>query len=100
MGPVSALFWRTPSLGALALLLGGSVLAVGGDLLMQAAARRAEVGLLAPVEYVGIPVSAGLGFLLLGEQPGWGLLLGTALMLGATLWLAHVSRKDGTCRKG
>lgn len=92
-GPVSALFWRTPSFLALAMLMAGSALAVLGDMLMQAAARRAEVGLLAPVEYAGIPASAGIGFLLFGEQPGWSLALGTALMLGATLWLARAARR-------
>ncbi|MDO9707519.1 DMT family transporter [Paracraurococcus lichenis] len=92
-GPVSAVFWRMPSLLALALLLAGSALAVLGDLLMQAAARRAEIGLLAPVEYAGIPASAAIGMLLFGEQPGWGLALGTALMLTATLWLARAARR-------
>lgn len=92
-GPVSALFWRTPSLLALALLLTGSAAAVLGDMLMQAAARRAEIGLLAPVEYVGIPASAVIGFLLFAEQPGWGLAIGTGLMLTATLWLARGARR-------
>lgn len=92
-GPVSALAWSAPSLLALVLLLAGSAMAVLGDMLMQAAARRAEVGLLAPVEYAGIPAGTVIGLLLFGEQPGWGLALGTALMLGATVWLARGARR-------
>jgi drug/metabolite transporter (DMT)-like permease len=92
-GPVSALVWDTPSGPALAWLLAGSALAVVGDLLLQVASRRAEVGLLAPVDYVGIPISAAFGLLLFGEQPGWGLALGSGLMLAATLWLARGARR-------
>jgi drug/metabolite transporter (DMT)-like permease len=92
-GPVSALVWTTPSTGAVLLLLAGSAAAVAGDWLAQMATRRAEVGLLAPVEYVAIPASAGLGLLLFGERPGWELLLGTLLMAGATLYLLRSGRR-------
>jgi len=92
-GPVSALVWQTPSAGAVLLLLAGSVLAVAGDWLAQHAARRAEVGLLAPVEYAAIPASAGFGVLLFGESPGWALLAGTLLMLAATLYLLRSGRR-------
>jgi drug/metabolite transporter (DMT)-like permease len=92
-GPVSAWVWDSPSALALGMLLAGSALAVLGDLLLQAASRRAEIGLLAPIDYAGIPISAGFGLLLFGESPGWGLALGTALMLAATLWLARGVRR-------
>ncbi|TDH63237.1 DMT family transporter [Dankookia rubra] len=92
-GPVSAWVWDGPSGLALACLLAGSALAVLGDMLLQLASRRAEVGLLAPIEYAGIPISAGFGLMLFGEAPGWGLGLGTALMLAATLWLARGARR-------
>lgn len=42
-------------------------------MLLQAASRRVEIGLLAPIEYGGIPVSAAIGLLVFGEQPGWAL---------------------------
>ena len=92
-GPVSAMVWDAPSGLALACLLAGSALAVLGDMLLQAASRRAEIGLLAPIEYVGIPVSAAIGLLMFGERPGWGLAAGTALMLAATLWLVRGARR-------
>ncbi|WP_243634443.1 DMT family transporter [Roseicella frigidaeris] len=92
-GPVSALVWDSPSPIALLGLFGGSALAVAGDLLLQAASRRAEIGLLAPVDYAGIPITALFALLLFHEQPGWSLALGTALMLAATLWLAQGARR-------
>ena len=88
-GPVSAAVWVTPSWTAIGLLLGGSVLAILGDFCASWAARRAAVGLLAPVEYVQIPASAALGMFVFAEAPGWGLLWGTLIMLGATLYLAR-----------
>ena len=88
-GPISAMVWVTPSWTAIALLALGSVLAILGDFCASWAARRAQVGLLAPVEYAQIPASAVLGMLFFAEQPGWMLLWGTLIMVGATLYLAR-----------
>jgi drug/metabolite transporter (DMT)-like permease len=88
-GPVSAVVWVTPSWTALALLLAGSLLAICGDFCASWAARRAPVGLLAPIEYVQIPASAALGWLFFAEAPGWQLAAGTLVMVGATLYLAR-----------
>jgi len=88
-GPISAMVWVTPSWTAVALLVLGSVLAILGEFCASWAARRAQVGLLAPVEYAQIPASALLGLLFFAEQPGWTLLWGTLIMVGATLYLAR-----------
>ncbi len=88
-GPIAAFVWQTPSAPALMLLAGGSVLAILGDYCASWAARRAPVGLLAPMEYVQIPASAALGILFFAETPGWTLLWGTLVMVGATLYLAR-----------
>jgi drug/metabolite transporter (DMT)-like permease len=88
-GPVSAVVWVTPSPTALALLLAGSLMAVLGDFCASWAVRRAPVGLLAPVEYAQIPASALFGAAFFAETPGWMLLWGTLVMVGATLYLAR-----------
>jgi drug/metabolite transporter (DMT)-like permease len=88
-GPISAFVWVTPSRLALAWLLAGSVLAILGDFCASWAARRAPVGLLAPIEYAQIPASAALGMLIFAETPGWTLLWGTLIMVAATLYLAR-----------
>ncbi|EFH10060.1 putative membrane protein [Pseudoroseomonas cervicalis ATCC 49957] len=91
-GPVSAFVWQAPSLFALLMLLLGTLFALGADLAASAAARRAEVGLLAPVEYAQIPASAAIGWAVYAEQPGWPLLAGTLVMLAATLYLVRRGR--------
>jgi drug/metabolite transporter (DMT)-like permease len=88
-GPVSAFVWQTPSGFALLLLAAGSVFAILGDFCASWAARRAPVGLLAPIEYVQIPASALIGFVAFHEAPGWALLWGTLIMVAATLYLAR-----------
>jgi drug/metabolite transporter (DMT)-like permease len=88
-GPVSAFVWQTPTLFAVAMLLAGSVLAILGDFCASWAARRAPVGLLAPIEYVQIPASAVIAMLAFSERPGWELVWGTLIMVAATLYLAR-----------
>ncbi|WP_270937634.1 DMT family transporter [Falsiroseomonas oryzae] len=88
-GPVSAFVWVTPNATALWLLLLGSTLAILGDFCASWAVRRAPVGLLAPIEYAQIPASALFGALFFAETPGWALLWGTLVMVGATLYLAR-----------
>jgi len=87
--PFVAWFWVTPSLSALLLLAGGSALAVLGDWTASQAARRAEAGLLAPMEYVQIPSGILLGWAVFAETPVWTLPIGVALMLLASLYLAR-----------
>jgi drug/metabolite transporter (DMT)-like permease len=88
-GPVMLFVWETPSTKAMLLLVVGSVLAILGDFCASWAARRAPVGLLAPMEYVQIPASAVIGIAVFAEAPRWELLWGTLIMLGATLYLAR-----------
>ncbi|MBI0432511.1 DMT family transporter [Roseomonas sp. KE0001] len=91
-GPVCLFVWRMPSLLALAMLVLGSLFALICDLAASAAARRADVGLLAPMEYAQIPASAMIGWAVFSEQPGWGLVAGTLTMLAATLYLVRSDR--------
>jgi drug/metabolite transporter (DMT)-like permease len=97
-GPISAAVWVTPSWTAVALLVGGSVLAILGDFCASWAVRRAPVGLLAPVEYAQIPASAVLGMVFFSEAPGWALFWGTLIMVGATLYLAHSAGREARGR--
>lgn len=93
-GPVCAWLWVTPSWGAVALLLLGSLWALGGDWLASNAARRAEAGLLSPMEYIQIPAGALFGWLVFAELPGEWLPAGVALMLAATVYLARAAGRQ------
>ncbi|MDB5370230.1 MAG: putative rane protein [Roseomonas sp.] len=85
--PVTLWTWQAPTLFAMAMVVTGTVFALASDLAASAAAKRCEVGLLAPIEYSQIPASALIGWALFAEQPGRGLLAGTVVMFGATLYL-------------
>ncbi|MGK7861808.1 DMT family transporter [Falsiroseomonas sp. E2-1-a4] len=91
-GPVSSFVWQTPTTAAVLLLIAGSACAMAGDFLASWSARRTPVGLLAPIEYVQIPAAAMIGLAAFGEAPGWSLLWGTLIMVGATLYLAQRGR--------
>jgi len=88
-GPVTLWDWHAPSLFAVAMVVTGTIFVIVSDLCASAAAKRAEVGLLAPIEYVQIPASAVIGWIMFSEQPGWSLVVGTAIMLAATLYLVR-----------
>jgi drug/metabolite transporter (DMT)-like permease len=88
-GPVCLFVWQTPSGFALGMLALGSALAIAGDFAASFAARRAPVGLLAPIEYGQIPASAALGIIFFAETPTAALLWGTLIMLAATLYVAR-----------
>jgi drug/metabolite transporter (DMT)-like permease len=71
------------------LLVGGSSLAIRGDFCASWAARRAPIGVLAPIEDSQIPAVALLGALFFAEAPGWSLLWRSLVMLGARLSIAR-----------
>ena len=60
--------------------------------LMSMAYRDAEAQLLAPFEYLALPLSASLGFFLFGETPGWQLYIGALIIILACLAVAFESR--------
>ncbi len=92
-GPVCAFLWVTPSWLAVLMLLLGSFWALAGDWLASNAARRAEAGLLSPMEYIQIPAGALFGWLIFAELPSEWLPVGVALMLAATVYLARVANR-------
>jgi drug/metabolite transporter (DMT)-like permease len=83
--------WQTPTGAQAVLLLAAGLLAIGGDFLASHAARRAEASLLAPVEFVQVPLGALIGFFLFAERPGWPLFAGAGLMM---LSVAYIARRE------
>ena len=81
--------WTWPSGGDLLLLLGiGSINAFGGYLISQGY-RVAEAGLVAPIEYVAMPLSVIWGVLLWNDWPDRITWLGIVLIAGAGLYVAY-----------
>ncbi len=90
--PITAATWSMPSaLIWFALVLLG-VLGVGGHFLLTWAYRRAQAGVLAPVDYLALPYAALLGFFFFGEVPTPALWAGAVLIVGACVIVTAVRR--------
>ncbi len=85
----SVVVWATPTGEQALLLLAAGLLAIGGDFLASLAARRAEASLLAPVEFVQVPIGALHGFFVFAERHGWALYAGVALMMVSVAYIAR-----------
>ena len=83
---IGAWRWPTPQDSALLALLGLlSVLTTASYIHGMSLGAAAT---LAPVDYVRLPMAIAVGFLLFGEIPGLWSLIGAALIVATTLWLA------------
>lgn len=94
--PPSVWWWRTPGPVEAGLLAAAAGFATLGDLCASLAARRAEASLLAPVEFVAVPIGAVIGWVAFGERPGWPLAAGAALMAAA---VAYIARREAYLRR-
>lgn len=79
------MFWKTPSLGELALLV--SVGAMGGlaQYALFEGMKRAPVSVIAPFEYTSLIWAFALGYTIWGDLPREAVFHGAALIIGAGL---------------
>ena len=96
------LVWRDPTLDAWILL---AVASVAGTLAQSCAVRgwaTGEHSALAPVQYVQLIFAAGFGFVLFTELPDTWTVIGAAIIVGATLYIARreAIRKSATPSAG
>ncbi|WP_144184624.1 EamA family transporter [Elioraea rosea] len=89
--PPSVIVWQTPTAEQALLLVIAAFCAIAGDFCASFAARRAEASLLAPVEFVQVPIGALIGFFAFAERPGWPLFAGASLMM---LSVAYIARRE------
>ena len=82
-----AWIWPSPFDGLL-MVLCGLLIACGGYLMFQAY-RTAEAAVVAPFEYTALPLALFWGYHLWGEWPDGVSLLGTALIVGAGLFVFY-----------
>lgn len=80
--------WVTPGWGDLALLLALGVAGVGAQSCYVRALSKGEASLLGLVDYVRLPLAALLGYLLFAERPDQLTLIGAAVVIGSTLYIA------------
>ncbi|MBK5921400.1 hypothetical protein CCR80_10205 [Rhodothalassium salexigens] len=89
LGSASLFIWVPPTPLEWLLIV---VLAAAGWAAQQSflrAYRCTEAGLVAPFEYVRIPLAAGVGVFVFAEIPTWWTAAGAAIIAGSTLYIAR-----------
>ena len=96
MSVVLPLFWVTPTLVDLALMLMLGATGAAGHLLLIRAFKYAEASLLAPFLYLEIIMQVVLGYLLFGDLPDSWAWAGITLIIAVGVYLSRDSRaRDG-----
>lgn len=91
-GP-AAFVWRMPTPAEALLLVAIGVLGISSQSVMIRAFRAGEASFVAPFEYSRLLLAGALGFFLFAETPDLWSLVGAAVIIAATLYLArHGSR--------
>ena len=87
--PPAIITWQTPNSVQFVWLVGAGLLGAVGQNFLARAYDAAEVGVVAPFDFVRLPLAALLGYLVFGEiidlWSGWG----TVVIIGASLYIAH-----------
>ena len=92
MLPGAVLTWETPTLTQTGwLLLAGVLGAVGQDFLARAY-DAGEVGIVAPFDFMRLPVAALLGYLIFNELPDPWSIAGTIVIIASALYLMRRGR--------
>ncbi|MGI9336307.1 MAG: DMT family transporter [Gammaproteobacteria bacterium] len=95
--------WRWPQPTDAILFMGIGVLSAAGAYLMSQAYRVCAAALVAPFEYVALPLAVMWGLVLWGEWPDATAMLGIALILGGGLYVLHrelLARAAGRAKAG
>jgi drug/metabolite transporter (DMT)-like permease len=89
----AAMFWITPSLPQLALLVVIAFLGIAGQGMITHGLTLGEATVLVPLDYSRIVYSAVLGYLLFGEMPGPWSFAGMALIVACSLYLVLTEKR-------
>jgi len=92
----AALFWVTPSLPQLMLLVVIAFLGIAGQGMITHGLSLGEATVLVPLDYSRIVYSAVLGYLLFGEMLGPWSFAGMALIVAASLYLVLTEKRRTT----
>ncbi|MEM5473405.1 DMT family transporter [Hoeflea sp. AS60] len=86
--------WQTLGLMALAGFCGGL-----GQILLTQSYRHADVSTIAPFEYTSIVLGILIGYFIFGDAPTWTMLTGTAIVVGAGIFVILREHALGLERK-
>jgi drug/metabolite transporter (DMT)-like permease len=88
--------WEPPSREAWLLMLAAGLCGGMAALMVASAFRAAPAALVAPFQYVQLPIGVVVGLLLFGDRPDALVLLGGAIVIGSGLYLLQHEAKAGS----
>lgn len=86
---IALVFWQWPTLRELVFLIAIGALANLGQTWMARSFAAAEVTAVLPLDLVRLVLAAAFGVLMFGERLDWQTVLGAAIILVSTIYLAH-----------
>lgn len=92
-------YWRPPSGAQWLLLAGVGSLGVASQAMIIRAYRCGEASFVAPFDYLKLLLAVIIGFVVFGELPGSWTLLGAAVIVGATFYIARREASQAVCRR-
>jgi S-adenosylmethionine uptake transporter len=90
--------WSMPSLLDLVIMAGLGLVWAGWMYFMSRAYSVAQASVIAPFEYVSLPINILWGFLIWQEVPTWMTLAGAALTLASGLYVLYRERVERPAR--
>ena len=91
--------WAALEPRPMALLIAAGFLGGLGQILLTQCYRYADVSTIAPFEYTSIILGMAIGYLLFGDVPTWSMLLGTAIVIAAGIYIIWREHRLGLERR-
>lgn len=89
-------YWQWPTLYEWTLLIGVGVLGALSQSFWIRSFRAGEASVVAPFDYLRLPIAATIGFIGFAELPSLWTFVGAGVIVGSTLYIAH---RDAQLRK-
>ena len=86
------IYWTTPTVGQLTLLIAQGLVGVLNMTLATRALSLAGVSFIAPLDFLRLPLVAVLAYLMFGEIPEISSWIGAAVIFGSTMLIASTTR--------
>ncbi len=91
--------WAMPTAGDAVFLVLAGIFGGVGQVLMTLSYRYGDVSVVAPFEYTSMLWILAVSFVIFGTWPTWVVLLGTAIIIGADLFVIYREHKLGIERR-
>ncbi|WP_425351164.1 DMT family transporter [Hoeflea marina] len=91
--------WVVPDARTMTLMVTAGFLGGVAQILLTESYRHADVSTIAPFEYTSILLGIAIGYLVFGDVPTWSMLIGTAIVAGAGIFIILREHALGLERK-